>query len=682
MDFLQLTRTHKKYFRYPSAVYEDLESKHYFMPTGETDDHDCWVTARFSPHWNQEHILYMGDDPGNIGIFDVRKFHDRSVPLEERQLHFFPAHDGAIMDVVGVPQKESQIVSISGDSTARCWDLNQPAMNRKSQIFYGHTGSVRSICFAKDNPHVFVTGGRDFQVKIWDMRVSAVKRQDEECRMATITYKSAHPKNSDSKSKTSGTPKSKNSLQENHKVTSVLFLDENHVASASENATSGIRIWDIRKPPKNGIGHPARVLKVPTSNKKSYGITCLTMDRFGNRLFASCTDSSIYEYSIQSESISPVNSYTGATIHNFYTEVACSPVSDTIACGSENGRAVIWDLQDQYSYRNDVTLPDEIDKRRTRLPRWSCGGHLKQVLNVGWSSRGKYFLSCDEGGIRIWTEPIQRRPWKCFDEDDSKYSTSSIPENDPELAYESVKPFELKESDAAITGLDSISLSPRQRADSGLSGSPQKSRGSKRPIIESPFKSICSSPKPLRLHQSPRAKVFKMSSSPSTSPLKPSNSNIQGYCTPQQIRFKKIKKNPFYYEHPTKNLPNIVYETFRRKMLGESPPHSEDESSDKSLSKTGRKRIEDWWIKKGENVPTVTRARLPSVTEFGESACAKVIPEDERIALLSPRKLVLKTQQTSLTTPVSAKPKTVPMTPRKPTDKRPTSRNLFHYFKK
>ncbi|CAB01663.2 WD_REPEATS_REGION domain-containing protein [Caenorhabditis elegans] len=682
MDFLHSTKARKRYLRYPSSIYEELESKHYSMPAGETDDHDTWVTARFSPHLNQEHILYMGDDPGNIGIFDVRKFQDRSVPLEERQLYFFPAHDGAIMDVVGVPQKESQIVSISGDSTIRCWDLNQSTLDRKSQVFFGHEGSVRSICFAPDDPNVFVTGGRDFQVKIWDMRVSTVKKMEEDCRMATITYKTAHPK--PSKVLTSGTPKSKAKAKtiEGYKVTSVLFLDEHHVASASENADSGIRVWDIRKPTRNGEGQPARILKVPTSNKKSYGVTCLTLDRFGNRLFASCTDSSIFEYSVPSESVSPINSYTGATIHNFYTQVACSPVSDVIACGSEDSRAVVWDLQDQYNYMNDRKLPDDIDKRRTKLPRFSCDGHLKQVLNVGWSSRGTYFMSCDEGGVRIWSEPRNRCTWKLNDEDDTSYPTTS---QELGLSYEKIKKFELKESDEAMSCFDSISLSPRQRADSsGLSGSPQKNRGSKRPIFESPLKSICTnSPKPLRLNRSPRAKMSKLSFSP-PSPLQPTNSNNQdlvGYRTPRQIRNKKKKNNPFYNEHPTEGLPNFVYDTFVKKLIGESSK-SDIEDSGKSLSKTGQKRIEDWWQTKGENVATVTRARLPSVSEFGESACSKVITEDERIALHSPRKLVLKSSSTQSPCPSNSKPKPIPMTPRKPMDKRPTSRNLLHYFKK
>lgn len=648
------------------------------MPAGETECHESWVTARFSTHWNQENILYMGDDPGNIGIFDVRKFHDRTVPLVERQLHFFPAHDGAIMDIVTVPNKETHIISISGDSTIRCWDLTQASQDRKSQMFFGHECSVRSISFVPDNPNVFVTGSRDRQVKIWDMRVSTVKKMDEDCRLSTITYKTPHPKLVE-KPISTGTPKSKGKTKvDGHKVTSVVFLNEHHIASASENASSGIRVWDIRKPTRNGEGQPARVLNVPTSNKKSYGVTCLTKDRFSNRLFASCTDSSIFEYSIPTESVTPINSYTGATIHNFYTQVACSPVSDMIACGSEDSRAMIWDLQNQYKYMYDVQLkkPRPVDetkeekekrekkekeeKERFRLPRWSLGGHQKQVLNVGWSSRGKYFMSCDEGGVRIWKDPEQRKAWKLNDEDDTPY-----PEIQKELglAYECAKPFQLKESDATISFFDSLSVSPRQQSDSEYS---QRKRGAKRTLAESPSKSECPSPKRLRINRSHEAKIPKLSSSPSS----PWKIEDVGFCFKNKI--VKI---------PTDKLPNFVYDTFVKKMLGEA---SEEESG-KSLTKTGRKRIEDWWQEKGENVPTVTRTRLPSVSEFGESACSKVLTEAERTAMLSPRKLIVRKSVSPCkpVTPSNPLPlKAIPMTPRKPTNKRPTSRNLFHYFKK
>uniref|UniRef100_A0A8R1HGG3 WD_REPEATS_REGION domain-containing protein n=1 Tax=Caenorhabditis japonica TaxID=281687 RepID=A0A8R1HGG3_CAEJA len=489
--------------RCPSAVFEELESRHYTMPVGETDAHNSWVTARFSPHQSQEHILYLGDDPGNIGIFDVRKFHDRSVPIEERQLHFIPAHDGAIMDIVGVPNKEQQIVSISGDSTVRCWDLTQSAADRKSELFYGHEGSVRSICFSPDESNVFATGGRDGKIKLWDMRVSQIKKKDLDCRLATTTYETAHP-SSQLEKPAPGTPRSKAKPKYvPWSVTSVLYLDNYHIATASSNAESGIRVWDVRMPTRNGEGRPVRTFRIPTSKgQKTFGVTCMSIDRFGSRIFVSCTNSTIFEYATLSASLEPVNNYSGVKIGDFYTQVACSPVADVIACGSEDNRALMFDLQDQYHYMNDRFLPDEVEKRRTRFPKYSLGGHEKKVLNVGWSANGKYFMSMDEGGVRIWNEPRHRKAWP-LNEDDPIPAPET---RDLGLSYEQVKPFEMTDPDAAMSCMDSISISPRQRLGS-VGSSPQKNRGAKRRIVlTSPFKTIGS---PRLLNRSPMAKICK-----------------------------------------------------------------------------------------------------------------------------------------------------------------------------
>uniref|UniRef100_A0A8R1DM68 Uncharacterized protein n=1 Tax=Caenorhabditis japonica TaxID=281687 RepID=A0A8R1DM68_CAEJA len=165
------------------------------------------------------------------------------------------------------------------------------------------------------------------------------------------------------------------------------------------------------------------------------------------------------------------------------------------------------------------------------------------------------------------------------------------------------------------------------------------------------------------------------------------------YTTPSRHnRMLKKRNNPFYYKHPTDHLPNFVYDNFCKKMMGKSLEDNDDDNQ-KSLSKTSRKRIEDWWKgKSAENLTTALRRRLPSVSEFGESACSKVLSEEERNALRSPRKMVLKSYPSENSTPIAIScntvtPKTtfnrksVQQTPAKPSGNRPTSRNLLHYFK-
>ncbi|CAI5451764.1 unnamed protein product [Caenorhabditis angaria] len=656
MSFFSILDDRRRYLRYPKELFENLESKFYSNPPTQTEHHDGWVTARFS--LEEEHILFLGDDPGNIGIYNVEKLYDNAVPIEEKQLHFFPAHDGAIMDIVGVPNKSSSIVSISGDCTIRCWDLNQHNDNRSSDLFQGHEGSVRSLNFAPDDSNIFVSGARDGQVKIWDMRVSAVRKNDKLSRNSTITYKSAHPSQQAPHEK-AATPKSKQSKQKPSagvSVTSVLFLNDFTIASASSNAETGIRIWDIRKP---GDSHPCQILKIPvtSSRKAGFGVTSLAIDRFRSSLFASCTNSIVYEYCTQTTSCSPLRAYSGAIIRDYYTQIACSPISDTIACGSDDKRAVIWDVQDQYVYRNDIFGDvNEAEKRRALLPKWSLEGHEGRVSCVGWSANAKYFMSLDDRGLRIWNEAEK---CKCCDDDISE-DTQMVEENRG-IHHESAQPYKMTCSDDAISKIDSMCLAPRPRANSTIYQSPQKPRVSKRPLNTSPFK------------LSPQAKICKVSSSP----FKPLN-YLNEEKTPKH---KKKKTAPYFYRYPTENLPNFVYDQFVKSLIGGDNKPS---CSSKSLSKTSKKRIDDWWTSSAtsENKASITpgRIRLPSVSEFGESACAKVISEEERNALLSPKKLVIISKNPISASKNDDSPRTSTRTPTE--QKRRTSRNLLHYFNK
>ncbi|CAB3397148.1 unnamed protein product [Caenorhabditis bovis] len=556
-------KQNNKYNRFPHDLYDSLESKHYSIPPAERNEHDGWVTARFSPHRNQENIIYLGDDPGNIGVFNADLICDPHVPIEKKRLHFFSAHYGTIMDIVGVPRKESQIVSISGDSTIRCWDLNQKEDDRKSELFLGHEGSVRAIDFVPDDSNVFVTGSRDGQVKVWDMRVSSCRKKEKEYRPPISSYRCAHPFLLE---KNNGTPRSKSKKQITAtSVTSVIFVNEHTVASASSSAETGIRLWDIRKSTHNNEASPASILQIPVTKKRQagFGVTCLSMDRFRSNLFASCTNSIIYEYATTTTDTSPIRAFSGAVIRDYYTQVACSPIGDFFACGSEDNRALIWDLQDQYSYANSWYEPDEALKQRTTLPKWSCGGHESKVLGVGWSVNAKYFMTLDDDGLRIWTGNQKVQPWKCLDNE--KSPVKSFNDSSPGLLYEKAARYKLSDQEETMIQIDDMSLTPRRRSNSIQINTPKK-RIPKRPLMRSPFKS------PSKC--SPQAKMSKISSSPPKSIL--SAVNIpNGEMTPKQ---KKPKFNPFFSRYPTENLPNFVYDRFVASLIGEKSelePHQE-----------------------------------------------------------------------------------------------------------
>uniref|UniRef100_A0A1I7XGB7 WD_REPEATS_REGION domain-containing protein n=1 Tax=Heterorhabditis bacteriophora TaxID=37862 RepID=A0A1I7XGB7_HETBA len=159
-----------------------------------------WVTCRFSPH--SEHLLYLGDDDGNVGIVDVRSVYGSAIDAKAGVLqiiillmHFlihviidFAAHKGTITDVMGVPRSPNELLSISGDTNVRIWDLQR----EKSTLYFGHDMTVRSASFAPDNPHTFVTGGRDGQIRLWDTRTSYVRNRGQEVKKPVNVYRNAH----------------------------------------------------------------------------------------------------------------------------------------------------------------------------------------------------------------------------------------------------------------------------------------------------------------------------------------------------------------------------------------------------------------------------------------------------------------------------------------------------------
>uniref|UniRef100_A0A0K0CYU3 WD_REPEATS_REGION domain-containing protein n=1 Tax=Angiostrongylus cantonensis TaxID=6313 RepID=A0A0K0CYU3_ANGCA len=298
-----------------------------------------WVVCRFSPH--SETVLYLGDDEGNIGIVDIAPVVSSEHGLHAKTLQCFVAHDATVMDVVGVPNCPDQLLSISGDTTVRLWDLQR----QHSTLYFGHEMSVRSVCFVPDN-YVFATGGRDGQIRLWDTRTSCFRNQGKLFKKPKAFY---------------------------------VFILSTH-------SFSGLRLWDTRKFSIKEEGHVLSTLEVPIS--KDAGITSVCLDRYGSSLFAAVTDNSVYEYGVLSSNRKPIRHFTGAAIESFYVQVQASPVSDFLLCGSKNKHAVMWDLQDLYCHRDECLRTIE-RQRRALLPKFVLNGHDSEVCCVGWSRTGK-----------------------------------------------------------------------------------------------------------------------------------------------------------------------------------------------------------------------------------------------------------------------------------------------------
>ncbi|KAK6040206.1 WD domain, G-beta repeat protein, partial [Cooperia oncophora] len=259
-----------------------------------------WVVCRFSPH--SDTVLFLGDDDGNIGIADVAPLVGSDAGSHAILIQCFPAHDATVMDVVGVPNNPNQLLSISGDTTVRLWDLQR----QDSMLFFGHEMSVRSACFAPQSNHVFATGGRDGAIRLWDARTSSLQQQGQLLKKPVNVYKNAHfIKDFRSPSKRRSISRLSNRFEkaEPPSVTSLLYANDYTLISASSCGKSGLRLWDTRRISTKDEGHVLSTLEVPTS--KDAGITSICLDRFGSSLFASVTDNCVYEYGILTSNTRP-----------------------------------------------------------------------------------------------------------------------------------------------------------------------------------------------------------------------------------------------------------------------------------------------------------------------------------------------------------------------------------------
>uniref|UniRef100_A0A1I8BNK1 WD_REPEATS_REGION domain-containing protein n=1 Tax=Meloidogyne hapla TaxID=6305 RepID=A0A1I8BNK1_MELHA len=299
-----------------------------------------WVSARFSPHPQQEHTFVLGNECGSIAIFSAKD--------DLNQFKFIrkgsPCLHSVILDFCFLPGIPDWLVALSGNSHIYLIDIT----NGKP-IYYlsGHSCSVRCVSVWPENPYLLVSGSRDGSILGWDLRSPPSEHitTNGACLAPSRTFAFAH-----------------------EYFGGLLHFGENYViSSSSSSASSGIRIWDLRYV----TGAALRTLKIPQEQGgKEAGISSMCWDRFNSSFFASCTDNKIHEYLPASGIDLPVRSLNSHGIDSFYVQCTASPISDHLICGSSRNKAFIWDLQ------------------------FEC---------IQWSQGGKYFLTLGRDYIRLWS---------------------------------------------------------------------------------------------------------------------------------------------------------------------------------------------------------------------------------------------------------------------------------------
>lgn len=163
---------------------------------------------------------------------------------------------------------------------------------------------------------------------------------------------------------------------------------------------------------------PARIIPPVPGPKPRAGFTSFCTEPFHpSTLYASCTDNTIYAYSLTTKSTEPgksrtilssvdnsntaffsVRKYQGGYISTYYVQATVCPTAPYILSGScGNSGGLIWSLD-------------------SSQPAYYLDGHWDDVNAVAWNDRFELLTFADDTW-RVWkfdptwTEKINSRPW-------------------------------------------------------------------------------------------------------------------------------------------------------------------------------------------------------------------------------------------------------------------------------
>lgn len=306
----------------------------------------------------------------------------------EKSLDGEQCHNNAVFDVEWMPN-EMKIISVSGDHTAKLWDLTESKLV-ETRVFHGHSRSVKTAAFRQADSSVFATGGRDGSIRIWDTRatlnIDLMPRADN-CIYSGHAGGPGTPLSH--RKKTRFTPKLPANASSSS-ITGLVFQDDNTLISCG--AGDGlIKVWDMRRNYTAFKKEPTPKHSLPYAGTSTYkGFTNLLIDNTGYRLYASCMDSNIYCYNISTYSGPLLQKYVGAKIGSFYIKTCLSPDGKYILSGSTDEKAYIWNVEHEN-------------------PLLTLNGHAVEVTCVAWShTKDISLVTCsDDARHKIWRIPVE-----------------------------------------------------------------------------------------------------------------------------------------------------------------------------------------------------------------------------------------------------------------------------------
>ncbi|KAH2670187.1 hypothetical protein KXV32_003341 [Aspergillus fumigatus] len=467
------------------AGWQDMTSAFY---SRSTDSHSCtsFTGDRLALPFctatcNTNSLVAVGDEEGGIRLLDSAK--DDKSGFSKAYLTFRP-HMNAIMDLE-FSSDDMLLATASGDQTAQVIDM---ATQKPIYCLSNHVSSVKRVQFQPAaNNKVLATCSRDGNVNIWDLRCKGFERPSLQVRCSlesdsdnslSLASKMIYPQVLNTihgahawTPQTSISDKSEPQIgRSDITVTSLTFLSpgrENLFVTASE-ANACVRLWDLRTTHSNRRGRP--VLPVSTTREpdshikyRRFGLTSLTLNGDGSRLYTLCRDGTVYAYSTShlvlghapelslyndrprrsggsdKEGLGPLYGFRHPRLQvsSFYVRVsvrkAVADKVEMLAVGSSDHCAVLFPTDERFLHSRVQNPAVDLNPqspgmpftrsglRRTNsavglsgrledtVPIYQSGtplveGHKKEVSAVSWSVDGELITVSDDYSARCWRE--------------------------------------------------------------------------------------------------------------------------------------------------------------------------------------------------------------------------------------------------------------------------------------
>nr|SBO93674.1 High-affnity carbon uptake protein Hat/HatR [Nonomuraea gerenzanensis] len=297
-----------------------------------------------------------------------------------------PGHTGPVERVAYRPDGRVA-VTVSGDTTARLWNVTDALRPKSLGVVKGHTAGVLAVAFSK-NGKVLATGSADGTARLWEVSDTAKPRalatlKGHKEQVGSVSF--SPEGNLLATASTDGTLRLWNVkdpakaaqvatvTQDSDPTRAAFSPDGRLVALAATDGT--IRLLDVRTPAKPAI--------LATLTSAEGAVRSVTFAPDGRHLASSSATGKVQVWDIAAtELVGTASGHSGSV-----DDVAFSPDGAVLASASADATVGLWSVENPRDVERTATLP----------------GFPDAVTGVAFSPNGQNLLtSAVDGVARLW----------------------------------------------------------------------------------------------------------------------------------------------------------------------------------------------------------------------------------------------------------------------------------------